>query len=219
MKPIIDTRSKWQQARALGQRGLVILSLLLGLCVVQADSTNFVGDFSPALWTKQPDQGSVFFTNGNTELVLTGPNQPAAEVPASLESILYNGPLPGGLRVGGTVEFHWEYNPGAVNSAAADIAWTPPGGADSIQSPLLLNGGLGFQSGNFSTNFLAGTTFAFLLTTDTLADKLSGTLIITDFQFHQDVPEPSTAALLAGAVISLCVARWRRGQRQSSGQP
>ena len=218
MKPIFDARSKWQRVRALGQRGFVILLFFVSLGVAQADTTNFVGDFSPALWTPQADHGSVFFTSGDEALVLTGPNQPTSDVPQSFDGILYNGPSPGGLRVGGTVEFHWEYNPGAVNSAAADIAWTPPGGANPIQSPLLLNGGLGFESGDFSTNLLAGTTFEFLLTTDTLAGKLSGTLTITDFQFH-DIPEPSTGALLASVLISLCVARWRRGQRQAPGQP
>ena len=219
MKPVFGTSSKWPRGSALGRRGLLVFSLLVGVCVARADTTNFVGDFDPALWTVQPDQGSVFFTNGNQALVLTGPNQPATEIPQSLDSILYNGPAPGGLRVAGTVEFHWEYNPGAVDSAAADIAWAPPGGADPVQSPLLLNGGLGFESGDFSTNLVAGTTFEFLLTTDTLANKLSGTLIITDFQFHQDVPEPSTGALLASAVITLGVARWRRGRRQAAGQP
>jgi hypothetical protein len=219
MKPIFDTRSEWQWVRVFGQKGLVILSLLLGLCVVQADTTNFVGDFGPALWTMQTNYGSVFFTSEDQTLVLTGPNQPTSDIPQSFDGILYNGPSPGGLRVGGTVEFHWEYNPGAVSSAAADIAWTPPGGADPIQSPLLLNGGQGSESGDFSANLLAGTTFQFLLTTDTSAGKLSGTLVITEFQFHQDVPEPSTAALLASAVISLCVARWRHGRRQASGQP
>ena len=218
MKPIFDTRSKWQRVRAVGPRGLAILALFLGLGVAQADTTNFVGDFAPPLWTIEKDQGSVFFTNDDQRLVLTGPNQPLAEVNPSLDGIKYNGPLAGGLRVGGTVEFHWEYSPGAVNSASADFAWTPPGGGSSIQLPLLSNGGLGFASGNVSTNLLAGTVFEFLLSTDTFADKLSGTLIISDFQFH-DVPEPSSAALLASAVITLGAARWRRSRKRAAGGP
>jgi hypothetical protein len=217
MKPIFDTNSKWQRVRGFGRWGLALLSLILGLGISRADTTNFVGDFGPALWTILPDHGNVYFTNGFTELVLTGPNGPTSNVPLSMDGILYNGPLAGGLRVGGTVEFHWEYYPGAVNSASADIAWTPPVGTP-IQNPLLVNGGLGFESGDFSTNLIAGTTFEFLLITDTTADKLSGTLVITDFQFH-DIPEPSSGALLVSAVISLCAVRWRRGQRQPSGQP
>jgi hypothetical protein len=208
MKPIFKTRSEWQRAKAAVLCGAGMLALFLGLGAAQADTTNFVGDFAPPLWTLEPGQGSVFFTNGNTELVLTGPNQPPAEVNPSLDGIKYNGPLPGGLRVGGTVEFNWDYNPGAVNSGAADISWTPPGGGVSTNSPLVYDGGLGFESGHFMTNLLAGTVFEILLTTDTLKDKLSGTLTITDFQFH-DIPEPSTGALLASAVILLSAARWR----------
>jgi hypothetical protein len=218
MKPIFDTRSEWKRVRVLGQRGLIVLALLLGLCVVQADTTNFVGDFGPTLWTLQPDHGSVFFTDEDQTLVLTGPNQPTTEIPQSLDVALYSGPSLGGLRVGGTVEFHWAYYPGAVESASADIAWAPPGGANPTQSPLILTGGQGFESGDFSTNLLAGTTFEFLLTTHTLADKLSGTLIITGFQFH-DIPEPPTGTLLISLVISLCLVRWRRGQVQAPGQP
>ena len=194
-----------------------MLALFLSLGAAQADTTNFVGDFAPALWTLQPGQGSVFFTNGNTELVLTGPNQPPAEVNPSLDGITYNGPLPGGLRVGGTVEFHWDYNPGAVNSGAADISWTPPGGGASIDGPLVNNGGLGFESGNFSTNMASGTAFEFLLTTDTLANKLSGTLVISDFQFHADVPEPSSGVLLAVGLLCFRAARWQRARVPARG--
>jgi hypothetical protein len=219
MKPILETRSKWQQVRALGRRGAVVLSLLLGLGVAQADTTNFVGDFAPGepLWTMLPDRGSVNFANGDTELILAGPNQPLSNITNSLDGILYNGPLPGGLRVGGTVQFQWSYTPGAVDGAEADITWLPPGGGSPIQSFLVNNGGLGADSGFFSTNMLAGTTFEISLTTTTELGKLSGTLTITDFQFH-DVPEPSTGALLASAVISLCATRRHTGRRRASVQ-
>jgi hypothetical protein len=210
MKPVFDPRSKRHWIKATGQCGAGIFALFLGLGAAQAGSTNFVGEFAPPLWTLQSGQGSVFFTNGNTELVLTGPNQPPAEVNPSLDGITYNGPLPGGLRVGGTVEFHWDYNPGAVNSASVDFAWTPPGGGSSVDVPLISDGGLGIESGDFSTNLAAGTVFEFLLTTDTLADKLSGTLVISDFQFHADVPEPSSRVLLAVALLCFGAARWRR---------
>ena len=214
MKPVFDTRSKWQWAKAAGQCRVGIFALFLGLGVAQAaDTTNFVGDFAAGvpLWLPQPQHGNVSFANADTELVLTGPNQPSSNVTNSLDGILYNGPLSGGLRVGGTVEFHWDYNPGAVNNAEADFTWLPPGGGSPIQSPLVSDGGLGVESGFFSTDLVAGTTFEFSLTTTTLLGKDSGTLIITDFQFHE-VPEPSMGAIFAGGVILLCAARRLRGR-------
>jgi hypothetical protein len=219
MKPIFDTRSKWRRVRALGQRGLVILSLFFCLGVAQADTTNFTGAFDETFWNMQPQFGSVYFTNGGKELVLAGPNQPTEAVPQSLDGVVYNGPLGGGLVVGGTVSFHWEYNSGdALSDSEGDIAWTPPGGT-SIQSTLGQGGPSVFQFGDFPPTFLSqGTTnLTFLLTTDTLANKLSGTLIITDFQFHEEVPEPSTLALLAGGLTLALAAQRHRSRRGTSG--
>ena len=220
MKPILDSTSGRGKVRPYGQIAGVILTLLLGVSAAWADgTTNFMGEFGEAFWTRQPDQphfGSVNFSNSDTEVVLAGPNAPATDVPQSFDGILYNGPLPGGLSVGGTVQFHWAYNAGdALSTSDAEFAWAPGGG-----NPIVLaQSGLGAtQSGNFSTNLLAGTTFEILLTSDTLANKPSATLIITDFQFHPDIPEPTTGALLGSVLVCLGSARWWRCRRQVSGQ-
>ena len=218
MQPRLDMRSEWHRLQALGQRGAVILSLFLGLGAVQADTTNFMGDFGEAFWTKQPQFGSVYFTNSDTKLVLAGPNAPAAET-TSFDGVLYNGdttpPLSGGLAVGGTVQFHYDYNGGTtLSTSEADFAYTPPGGSPS--QLLIAQGGAGVvTSGLFKAPLLiAGTTFEILLGSDTTSGKLAASLIITDFEFHPDIPEPSTGALLASALISLGVASWRRSRRQ-----
>ena len=206
--------------KALGVCGCALAILLLGSPATRADTTNFTGDFRAAFWTTTPPPppppsfGSVYFTNSNTELVLAGPNQPASRT-SSTDPITYNGPLGGGLTVGGTVQFDYEYNSGdALGASEADFAYTPPGGGSSIQN-LLGQGGPGvIQSGSFTTPLLsAGTTFKFLLITDTPANKLSGSLVITHFVFLSEIPEPSTAALLAGLLGCLSLARWCRSRR------
>lgn len=214
---MLDRPPERARARALKQRGILLLALLLGLGAARADTTGFVGDFREAFWTNQVQFGSVTFSNSDTELVLTGPNAPTVQK-TSLDGILYNGPLEGGLAVGGTVTFHWAYNSGdALSTSEADFAWLPPGGGSPFQQ-LLRQGGPGvIANGVFATPLLAaGTTFQFLLTTDTPANKLSGTLIISDFQFHPDIPEPSTGTLLATALICLGAARWRRSRQLAS---
>ena len=217
MKPILDTTSGRGNVKPRGQTAGVILLLLLGLGVARAD---FTGEFKEAFWTNTPSgAGSVYFTNSDTELVLTGPFKPAAAIPLSLDGIQYNGPLSGGLTVGGTLEFNYTFNPGdAQSDSEAQIGWTPPGSDATSQNALLGQAGLGPSQGFFSTNLLAGTTFQFFLTTDTLALKSSATLIITDFQFLP-IPEPSTGALLGSVLVSLGAARWRRAQRRASRLP
>ena len=77
------------------------------------------------------------------------------------------------------------------------------------------------EGGDFSTNLLAGTTFSFYLTTSFppgVSDKLSATLTITGFQFHPDIPAPSTGVLVAGMLVSLGAARWWRSRRRASVQ-
>jgi hypothetical protein len=220
MKPTSDIRSTRLLARAPRLRELFTLCFLLGLTAARADTTNFTDQFGEAFWNMQPQHGSVFFTNDDTELVIVGPNLPTNAIPQSLDGIVYNETLGGGFVVGGTVSFHWQYTSGdALSDSAGEVAWTPPGGT-SIQD-FLGQGGPGVTlSGNFTDTFISsGTTnFTFLLTTDTVANKLSGTLIITDFQFH-NVPEPSTGALLATAALSLTAVRWRQARRRASAQP
>ncbi len=118
------------------------------------------------------------------------------------------------------MSFHWVYNSSdALSDSGGQIGWTPPGGT-SIQD-VLGQGGPGVnQIGDFTSPLLSPgiTNLTILLITDTLADKFSGTLIITDFQF-QDVPEPSTGALVAGMFVCLGAARWRHCRRQGSGRP
>jgi len=172
-----------------------------------------------AYWTMQPQFGTVTFSNADTELVLAGPNAPTVET-YSLDGILYVGPASGGLPVDGTVQFHWAYNSGdALSTTEADFAWQPPGGGDSTKIVLDQGGPGVIQSGEVSTPVLgAGTTLHFLLSTDTEANKLTGSLVISDFQFNPTVPEPSTGALFAGVLVSLGVVRWRRCRRQAAGR-
>ena len=216
MQTLLGNTTGRTGVKVLGQRGALILALLLGLSSVQAGTTtDFTGDFAAAFWTNSPaGLGSVYFTNSSAELVLAGPTQPAARA-SSIDPITYNGPLGGGLAVGGTVQFNWAYNSGdALSTSEADFAYAGPGGTTPVLT-MLAQGGPGvIQSGSFlSPALLPGETFQFLLTTDTLAGKLSGTLVITDFQFHADIPEPATGALLAGMLTCLGVARRRSGRR------
>jgi hypothetical protein len=216
MQPMLGRHSGLEQGKALGRPGLLLLALLCGVSAARADTTNFVGDFREAFWTPEAQFGSVGFSNSDTALVLAGPNSPTAEK-TSLDAILYSGPLPlgGGLAVGGTVQFNWAYDSGdALSTSEADFAWAPPGGGSPLVNVLAQGGPGVITNGFFSTpTLLAGTQFQFLLGTDTLANKLSGTLVITDFQFHEVVPEPATGVLLWSALLCLGLSRWRRFRR------
>jgi hypothetical protein len=220
MEPVLDRTSGWGKAKPRGQTAGILITLLLGLGVARADTAGFTNDFAEAFWSKQPQFGSVNFSNSDTALVLAGPNAPVAET-TSFDGILYNGPLPGGLAVGGTVQFHWDYNGGTtLSTSEADFGWSSPGGGGPIQN-VLAQGGVGvITSGLFTTPpLVAGTTFEFLLGSGTTPGKLSAALVISDFQFHPDIPEPTTGVLLGSLLISLGAARGWRGGRQTSGQP
>ena len=219
MEPILDRTSGRGQVTPRGQTAGIFLTLLLGLGVARADTAGFTNDFAEAFWSKQPQFGSVNFSNSDTALVLAGPNAPVAET-TSFDGILYNGPLPGGLAVGGTVQFHWDYNGGTtLSTSEADFAWAWPGGGAPIQNVLAQGGAGVVNSGLFTTpSLVAGTTFEFLLSSDTTPGKLSAALVITDFQFHPNIPEPTTGVLLGGLLISLGAARGWRGGRQTSGR-
>jgi hypothetical protein len=210
MQPILDTRSKWQRLNALGQRGVVILTLFLGLGVARADTTNFTGDFAAAFWTNSPSGfGSVSFANANTELELIGANNPPSET-KSLDGIIYNGYLGGGLAVGGTVQFDYQYTSLDDGNAWAEFS------TSLSSTPFYLGNGQASGAVTFfpPLQLPQGATFSFLLYTDTDLDKGAASLVITDFQFHPDIPEPSTGALVAGMLVSLGAARWRRCRRQ-----
>jgi len=195
---------------------MVIFTLLLGLGVARADTTDFTGDFAAAFWTNQVQFGSIYFSNGVAELVLAGPGTPPPGG-TSADGILYNGPLSGGLAVGGTVQFQWAYNAGDA-TAQAEIAVTPPGGS-STQYYFNADTDPGVvENGSFTNTLPAGATFEILLTTTpAAAGKPSATLFITGFQFL-DIPEPSTGALLASMLTCLGAARWRRSRRRASSQ-
>jgi hypothetical protein len=219
MHPILNRTSEWQRARALGRRGVVLLALFLGLGVAQADTTDFTGDFATDFWSLTAGGfGSVYFTNSGAvpdTLVLAGP---AVSPPGgtSVDGILYNHPLGGGLAVGGTVSFHWVYNPGdSTDPVQGDVRW------GDVTPPSFVSGSGAGQFGDFTSPLISpGTTnLTFLLTsTPQGADKLSATLIITDFQFH-DIPEPPTGVILAGVGMSLGAACWRRSRGQASSRP
>ena len=215
MQPMLGRQSGLEQGRALGRPGLLLLALLCGVSAATADTTNFVEGFREAFWTIEAQFGSVSFSNSDKALVLAGPNAPTAEK-TSLDAILYNGASLGeGLAVGGTVQFNWAYDSGdALSTSEADFAWAPPGGGSPVVN-VLAQGGPGVTTnGFFSTpTLLAGSQFSFLLGTDTLTNKLSGTLIITDFEFHAEVPEPSAGVLLGSALLGLGLSRWRRFRR------
>jgi hypothetical protein len=217
MKPILGKTSRRERAKALGRGAMVILTLLSGLGVARADTTGFTNDFAAAFWSSEVQFGTTYFTNGNTELVVAGPTTPPPGG-TSYDGILYNGPLSGGLAVGGTVQFHWAYNAGDATAEAA-IAWTPPDSGSPVQYQFNADTDPGvIVSGVFSTNLLAGTTFEFLLTTTPAGpDKPSATLTISGFQFL-DVPEPSTGAFLAGMLTCLGAVRWRRSRRPASSR-
>ena len=84
-----------------------MLALHLGLGIARADTTNFTGAFDPTSWTTNPPgSGSVYFTNSDTELVLSGANYPITT--NSSTDPIYYGLLSGGLPVSGTIEFTWQ---------------------------------------------------------------------------------------------------------------
>ena len=147
--------------------------------------------------------------------MLSGANEPSTDT-SSIDPITYNGPLGGGLTVGGTVEFNWQYNsPYGLNDAAY-FAWMPAGGGSTNQ--VLLAQGGGVASSIYSIQLDPHATFEFVLFTETPANKLPGSLVITNFQFHANVPEPSAEALLASALIFLGGTFWWRPRRRASIQ-
>ena len=182
--------------------GLVFLSFVL---LAAADTTNFTGEFQAAFWTAQPQAGSIGFSNSATELIIAGPNKPASET-TSIEPITYNGPTSSGLVTDGKVQFDYDYDSPFGLDDSAYFVYTPPGG--SPLQVLLGQGAGGIITNSFSIDLTQGTTFGFVLFTDTPANKTGGSLTITDFQFHS-VPEPSTGALLAFGLIYIAALRRR----------
>ncbi len=183
-----------------------VLSLLAFAGIGRADTTNFMGDFGQAFWTAQPQAGAIGFSNANTELVITGPNKPSSET-TSVDPITYNGPTSTGLVSDGTVEFDWEYDSLYGLDDSAVFAWTPPGGQST---EIILAQGAGANiTGSFSMPLSQGTTFAFVLFTDTPANKIGGSLVVTNFQFQSNVPEPSPACLFAVGTAIFAAARRR----------
>ena len=213
MKPILGTTSGWARCNALVQRAAVIVTLLFGLATARAQTTNFTGDFAPAYWTNSPPGGlgSVSFVNGNTELELIGANDPASET-TSTDGIKYNGYLGGGLTVGGTIQFDYQYTSLADGNASAEFSTS----VSSSPSDLGNGVAIGTLTPFPPIQLPQGATFGFLLYTDTDPGKGAASLVITGFQFTPDVPEPSTGALVAGMLVCLGAADWRRCRRQAS---
>jgi hypothetical protein len=209
MSPIRDSligRNALVKRLCAGLAAALLFSLVT---VAKADTTtNFTGDFQAAFWAAQPQAGAIFFTNADTELVVAGPNKPASET-TSIDPITYNGPAAAGLVTDGTVAFDWQYDSPSGLDDSAYFTWTPPGGTPI--NILLAQGG-GISTGNsFSIDLQQGSTFSFVLFSDTPANKVGASLIITNFTFSPSVPEPSTAALLGGGLLLFVAAR-RRGQ-------
>ena len=198
----------------LGRRGAVILILLLGLGLARADTSDFTGDFAAAFWTNTPSGlGSASFTNSSTELVIVGP----ASGTASLDGMKYNEALGGGLAVGGTVQFNYAYTDLGDEdpNTEATLAYTP---ADTggHSTTFTLGQGVGTVNGSFNESVEPGSTLWFLLSTTTPSGKPPVSVIITDFQFHPNVPEPSAGAVVISALIPLGAACWRRCWRWRS---
>ena len=211
MRSTRDWLSGQRWTKAFQAVGLITLSLYASLAFAQADINGFTGDFATNYWTATPDAGAIYFTNGNSELVLSGPHEPSTPT-SSIDPITYNGPLPGGLAVGGTVEFSWQYNsPGYSSDDQCSFAWTPAGGSSS---QVILAQGPGATNNLFSIQLSAGTTFEFVLFSDTPANKSPASLSITNFQFHGVVPEPSTGTLFSGLAVAMtAVSVWRSRRR------
>jgi hypothetical protein len=212
MKPVFDTSARWQRVRALGHRGVVILTLFFSLAEVRADTTGFMDAFAPTNWSQISGSGGYNFTNSDAELIIVGPNAPPSG--GSFDGIQYNGHLSGGLTVGGTVQFDWQYESPDDPKAYAQFG-TSVGSSTSIGP-----GGVGGPfNGTFTSQLLPqGATFTFLLFTDNPSpDKSPASLVITDFQFH-DIPEPSAGVLVAGMLVTLGAARWRHARIQARGR-
>jgi hypothetical protein len=158
-----------------------------------------------------PDAGSIYFTNANTELVLSGPPNESSPT-LSTEPILYNGPLSGGLAVGGTVEFNWQYYSPYGGSDEASFAYTPEGGS---AIPVLLTQGAGATNGIFSIQLNPGATFEIVLINDNPGKPLPAFLTVTNFQFRSNVPEPSTGALFGTLAVALTAFSFWRSRRCS----
>jgi hypothetical protein len=213
MKTILDGTSGRGRVKPRGQTAGVILVLLLGLGAARADTMGFTGDFTNAFWTISTQSGTVSFANANTELDIVGDNDPPVET-KSLEGISYNGPLPGGLAVGGTVQFDYQYTSLDDGNAYAEFSTSVSG------TPIYLGNGVATGGVTFFSpiELPQGATFGFLLYTDTDPGKGAASLVITSFQFVPDVPEPTTGVLLGSALISLGAARGWRSRRRASGQ-
>ena len=179
--------------------------------MARADTTDFMGVFDPTNWSHFSGSGSYNFNTPNTELTIVGPSTPPSG--GSLDGIRYNGYLGGGLAVGGTVQFNWQYLSPDDPNAHADF-----GTSVGNSSPLGPGGAGGPFNDTFTSQLLPqGATFSFLLYTDNPSPaKSPASLLITNFKFIE-VPEPSMGALLGSMLISLSTVRWWRCRRRASG--
>ena len=210
MRPTLNKLTRRHTWKTAGVCFVAVCLFVSVFGIARADSTNFTGDFAATFWNAQPQAGAIGFSNSATELVIAGPNKPASET-TSVDPITYNGPTSSGLVTDGTVEFDYTYNSPFGLADSAYFAWTPFGGTPT--QVLLAQGGGVNITNSFSIDLSQGTTFEFVLFTDTPANKVGGSLTITDFTFHENVPEPSSCALFAGALILLAGSR-RRGLRR-----
>ena len=206
MKLRITKRARKLASAITGKQSLrpwvtfgLLLALALGTLPARA-AVSFTGDFDPGNWLPGAQAGQVYFSDpgSGTQLVMVSVYGPPEES-VSLEQATFIGPGGGGASISGMVSFHWTFNAGDTTSATAELG--------TLAGLYILDsGGPGkASSGTFSFPVSPRDGFAFLLSTDSPANKrVPAEFVISDLQYTV-VPEAATGwagalllALLAG---------------------
>jgi hypothetical protein len=201
-----------QSLMRLGALGVAaLLFAAIGAIQPAHAALDFTGPFDPANWSLTPDgvpagvPGQVTFLPAvgtpKTQLFLAGPGGLVSAVSGLNETAVYLG-----APVAETVTFNWSFKSQDASSATAEIG-TKSGFV------VLASGGPGtLASGTYSLTLAAGDQFAFLLSSDMVANKTtSAQFLISGFSYS--VPEASTVWAGVGslglAVMSIAARRSR----------